>query len=131
MLDRLQQLEANVTELKLLHRSVTLQAIQSDKQREWALRYGLMESIQIIIDVSCHLASKYNLGSPKTYSECVELLTKFQYLTEELSKKLIGMIGLRNILVHDYIEVNLERLYQLLDNVDDMTSFADAVKFYV
>lgn len=72
MLNRLSLLEQNVNELFVFKKRYSVQDIQSDKSKEWALRYGLLESIQIVVDISCHLTTKYNLGNPSTYAECVE-----------------------------------------------------------
>jgi uncharacterized protein YutE (UPF0331/DUF86 family) len=94
---------------------------------EWALRYGFLESIQIIIDISCHLVSKYNLGNPENYSDCIEFLRKFNYIDENIENKLIGMIGLRNLLAHEYAAIKIERLYDLLDHLDDITSFVQKI----
>ena len=63
------------------------------------------ESIQILIDISYHLVVKYNLGDPKSYSECIELLKKFEYISEKLAEKLIKMVRLRNLLAHEYIKL--------------------------
>jgi len=38
------------------------------------------------------------------------------------------MIGLRNILVHDYVIIDIEKLYQLLDSLSDFKKFAEEVK---
>ena len=92
------------------------------------MRYGFLESIQIVIDISCHLVSKYNLGNPESYSECIELLRKFKHIDEELEEKLIGMTGLRNILAHEYVTVKNEKLYQLLDQLEDIRLFVSKVK---
>jgi len=94
------------------------------------LRYGFLESIQIVIDVACHIVSKYNLGSPSTYSECIELLTKYKYIDEDLSDRVSGMVGLRNILVHEYIAVDTDKLYGLLESVKDLKEFAEKIKEY-
>lgn len=131
MLDRLKLLEKNVVDLRALRQKVTINDFRSDRHLEWALRYGLFESIQIVIDISCHLVSKYNLGNPQSYAECVELLQQHKYLSEEVSSRLLGMIGLRNILVHDYVEVDVSRLYELLSNDDDFTQFVQSVSKYV
>lgn len=128
MLNRLSLLEQNVNELFVFKKRHSVQDIQSDKSKEWALRYGLLESIQIVVDISCHLTTKYNLGNPSTYAECVEFLKKYKYINEDLANKLIGMVGLRNILVHEYINVDITKLYGLLDNVNDFKEFADKVK---
>ena len=37
------------------------------------------------------------------------------------------MAGLRNILVHEYVAVDLDRLIAFLDHLDDFTAFANSV----
>jgi uncharacterized protein YutE (UPF0331/DUF86 family) len=129
MLERLKLLEENIVELVEFKKRYSLEDIRSDKSRQWALRYGFLESIQIVIDVACHIVSKYNLGSPSTYSECIELLTKYKYIAEDLSDRLSGMVGLRNILVHEYIIV--DKLYGLLENIKDFKEFTEKIKEYL
>jgi uncharacterized protein YutE (UPF0331/DUF86 family) len=91
----------------------------------------LLESIQIVIDISCHLASEYNLGNPSSYGECIELLGKNNYIGRELEHKLIGMAGLRNLLAHEYTAVKVEKLYDLLDHLDDIKEFIETVKNHI
>jgi len=128
MLDRIKRLEENIHVLSSLKKRFSYEDVSSDKTNEWALRYGLLESLQMVIGISCHIVSKYNLGNPATYSECIELLRKFDYITTELEDRLLAMIGLRNILVHEYISVDVKKLYSLMDNLDDLKRFIDAVK---
>jgi len=131
MLERLYQLERNIVELEKFRQKYTANDIVNDIQIQWALRYGLFESIQIVIDVSCHLTSKYNLGNPKTYSECIELLAKENYLSKDILGNLLGMVGLRNILIHEYVSVDLEKLYSLLNLINDFKIFAENIKNYI
>jgi len=128
MLERITKLEENVAELVLFKKNHSLEELKKNKTAGWALRYGLLESIQIIIDISCHLVSKYNLGNPETYSECIELLKKFNYIDENLEEKLIGMVGLRNLLAHEYTAIKIEKLYLLLDKLDDINMFITRIK---
>lgn len=128
MLDRLKLLEENINGLIEFKNRHTLADIRSDKSKEWALRYGLLESLQIVVDISCHLTAKYNLGNPSTYAECIDILKKYKYLDEKLANKLMGMVGLRNILVHEYITVDINKLYGLLNNIKDFKEFVDKIK---
>jgi uncharacterized protein YutE (UPF0331/DUF86 family) len=131
MLDRLKTLERNILELKAARNRMTPATLSSDLRERWALRYGLFESIQIIIDICCHIVSKFNLGNPQNYRECVELLQQKAYITTDLAKKIHGMVGLRNILVHDYVAVDDAKLHGLLDQVDDMSEFARVCAKYI
>lgn len=128
MLDRLKLLEENINVLSEFKKRYTIEGIRSDKPQEWALRYGLLETIQIVIDISCHLATKYNLGNPDSYAECIELLKKYKYIDGSLSETLTGMVGLRNILVHEYISIDIEKLYSLLDKTGDFKEFIAKIK---
>lgn len=124
---RLQQLEANIAELAALKKSISVADIKREKSKEWALRYGFLESIQIVIDVSCHLVVHKNLGNANTYSDCIGCLKRFDYIDEDLEIKLKGMVGLRNILVHEYVDIDLDQLYQMLDYLEDFQLFVKAM----
>ncbi len=123
MLERIEQLEANIASLKVFAKDHSLEAIRKNRFDEWALRYGLLESIQILIDLSCHLVSRFNLGSVKTYADCIENLREHSYISDSLSERLVSMIGLRNLLVHEYSKIDLEKLYGYLEFTRDFSEF--------
>ncbi len=128
MRERLQRPEATLRELQHFHQRYTLEDIERDPHLEWALRYGLLETIQMVIDISCHLVSQNNLGVPATYAECIEQLYRAGYLNDESRMALLGMVGLRNILVHEYISVDRARLYALLERIGDFKRFVEQIQ---
>ncbi len=131
MLQRLEVLEENIHTLKKLQKRYSLEDIQKNRLDEWSLRYGIFESIQVVIDIACHLAGKYNLGSAKSYVECIELLQKYDYIDEDLAKSLVAAVGLRNLLIHEYIKIDVEKLYGFLEYVDDFSLFIKSVREYI
>ncbi len=128
MLHRLLTLEENIATLKEMSNKITIEDIKKSKFDEWALRYGIFESIQIVIDIACHISSKYNLGVSKNYAECIEKLEKFNYISSSLAKSLISAIGLRNMLIHEYVHIDIEKLYSFLDYINDFGAFALSIK---
>ncbi len=128
LMEKLKHLEENIKTLKEIKDTVSLDDIKVNKRFEWEVRYGLFESIQVVIDISCKISSHYNLGNPKSYKECVELLVKYDYLSLDVSRKVISMVGLRNLLVHEYIQIDDEKLYQFLDYLDDFILFVNEIK---
>ncbi len=131
MLERVEQLEENIANLKIFQKKFTIEDIKNNKLDEWALRYGIFESIQIIIDIACHISSKYNLGSTKTYTACIENLSKQNYITKNLAKNIISAIGLRNLLIHEYIRIDTEQLYSFLTLTDDLANFIKEIREYI
>lgn len=126
--EKLKHLEENISLLKEIKSNLSLNDIKSNKRYEWEIRYGLFESIQIVIDISCKVSSYFNLGNPKTYKDCIELLIKYNYLSDDIAKKTISMVGLRNLLVHEYVKIDDEKLYQFLDYLDDFIAFVNEIK---
>lgn len=126
--DKLNRLEENIIILKSIKDNYSLDNLVADKVDEWGLRYGLFESIQIIIDLACHIVAEKNLGTPKNYSDCISLLISNKYLKDDLGKKIISMIGLRNLLVHDYGIIEIEKLWEYLNYLDDISDFIYAIR---
>lgn len=92
------------------------------------MRYGLLESIQIVIDISCHIAVHDNLGNAETYADCIGLLGSFNIIDKELKERLISIAGLCNILVHEYVAVDINQLFDMLNRLEDFTLFSQAVQ---
>ncbi|MEJ5350912.1 MAG: DUF86 domain-containing protein [Melioribacteraceae bacterium] len=128
MLERLNQLETNLNELEKVKEEYKIDDVKKDLRLQWIIRYGLFESIQIVIDVSCHLVTKLNLSSPKSYYDCIKKLNNEKILSNDLTEKLHRLIGLRNILVHEYVEIDIEKLFYYLENLDDFRKFVEEVK---
>jgi len=126
--DKLNRLEENLKTLKSIKENYSLDDMIADKVDEWGLRYGLFESIQIIIDLACHITAEKNLGTPKNYSDCISLLISNKYLTQDLGKKIISMIGLRNLLIHEYGIIEIEKLWEYLNYLDDIENFIYAIR---
>lgn len=125
--DKLKRLEENLRVLDKIKNEYTLEDISNDKIDEWGLRYGLFESIQIIIDLACGFVADKNLGFPKNYSECIQLIISNNYLNKDLGERIIKMVGLRNLLVHEYGVIDVQRLYEYLNHINDIRDFAIAI----
>lgn len=121
--ERIRNLEENIITLEDFKKKNPIEEVLEDKIKQWALRYGIFECIQEVIDISCSLVSDRNLGNPKNYRECIEILVENKYIPEDLGKRLIQMVGLRNLLVHEYIKIDLIKLYRFLENLEDLKEF--------
>ncbi|WP_151899588.1 type VII toxin-antitoxin system HepT family RNase toxin [Sulfurimonas hydrogeniphila] len=128
ILQKLKQLEENIKILEELKQEMQVEDIAANKRYEWELRYGFFESIQIMIDISCKVTNYFNLGKPENYKECIEILSKNDYLNKFHSQKYIAMIGLRNLLIHEYTTIDIKKLYDFLNSIDDFKNFIGEIK---
>jgi uncharacterized protein YutE (UPF0331/DUF86 family) len=98
------------------------------KRTEWEVRYGLFESIQIVIDIACKVTSYYNLAHPKSYGECISALVNSRYIDSNIAEKTARMIGLRDLLVHEYATIDTVKLIDFLEYLDDFREFARQIQ---
>ena len=92
-----------------------------------AERY-LQLAIQAVLDISNHIVADRNLSLPADNRELFELLVKEKVLSASLSRRLTPMAGFRNILVHEYLEIDRHRVYRALKrDLGDFESFIKAV----
>lgn len=84
--------------------------------------------IQIIIDVSHLIIIDLDLKRPEDNYEAIAILFEEGVVSEGLAQKLTKMIGLRNILVHEYGDIDREKVYQILKNqTKDLEQFKKQV----
>jgi uncharacterized protein YutE (UPF0331/DUF86 family) len=124
---RLKRLEENLRELETF-KGTTSADLEESRRTRWALRYGLMESIQAVIDISCAVVSRRNLGYPDSYADCLRVLRRHDMLPEDLADRLIRAVGMRNVLPHEYLDVDDELLLDALGRLSDFRAFAEAVR---
>lgn len=80
--------------------------------------------IQIIIDISHLIIIDLGLKRPQDNYEAVFMLYENKIITSVLSKKLDKMIGLRNILVHEYGKIDEREIFSILKkNIKDLEEF--------
>ena len=123
---RLKRLEENLRELERF-RGTSIDDLEG-RQKRWALRYGMLESIQAIIDIACAVVSRYNLGYPDSYADCFRVLRRENVLPDDLTDRLTQAVGMRNVLVHEYLDVDDELLLDALDRLSDFRAFAEAIR---
>ncbi|NBC00717.1 MAG: DUF86 domain-containing protein [Bacteroidetes bacterium] len=119
---KLKELEDNLDALQRFEQ-YEASDLQQDRRLRWALRYGFLESIQRVIDVARAVVSLKSLGYPKSYDACIRMLRDADLLPEALATNLVKAVGLRNILVHDCLEVDDGELLRSLDQLDDLRTF--------
>ncbi len=89
-------------------------------------------AIQSALDIGAILLSEVGTDIPTEYRDIFPKLTEIGVLPESLATRLVAMAKFRNVLVHLYLEIEVERLYQYIQhNLDDFDEFATYVGAYL
>ena len=89
---------------------------------------NLEVAAQCVLDISHRLISLAGASRPRDYYEAILLLGELGVLPPEFAAHLAPLAGFRNILVHEYLEVDWREVYRNLQQLDDLARFADWVR---
>lgn len=90
-----------------------------------AIILNLQRACELVIDIAMYIVSTGKLGIPQSKKEAFEILLNNKYIDEDTFRKMKGMIGFRNIAIHDYKEIDEEILQDVIENhLQDLLEFA-------
>lgn len=95
------------------------------------IKYTFVTAIEACVDVAQHICATEGWGPPADNGDAVRLLGAHGVLTAELATSMRKAVGFRNVLVHDYIEVDDEIVVGRLKGLSDLDEFVRQVAAYV
>ena len=92
---------------------------------------NLQLSIQVCMDIANYIIARKRLSFPPDQENIFTLLGREGIIPRELAGRIKGMVNFRNILVHDYTEIDPVKVHAMLkQGLNDFREFAlAAVKF--
>ena len=120
--------------LKILHdlKRIPFEKISESLKEQWTVFYGLQISIQIVIDMGNHILASIGENQIEDYADIIDKLGKLEIIPVDFAKKIKGMPGLRNILVHEYGIIDLKKICNVLqNNLGDFEDFIFYTKKYL
>ncbi len=91
------------------------QKFLSDEIAQDAICKALEEIIEIMITIGNMIIAERGFSKPLCNDEIFDILAKQKIYPQNLAEKLWGIGGFRNILVHNYIELDLDLVYDYLE----------------
>ncbi len=112
---RLEKLKDYITYLKKM-RSLSLEEIKGDLTKRYSLERCLQLAIECCLDMANHIISCFELGRPESLSDIFLAMGKAGYFDMEYAKMMADMARLKNRLVHFYLDIDVDKLYDYLQN---------------
>lgn len=123
---RLLKLEKSLRKLKELSRFSWDEYIKDEGIQDRVER-NLQIAAQICIDIGSHIIADREYRAPYGYGDIFTVLLEEGLLPEALAGTMKQIAGFRNVLVHDYLEVDPKIVYESLKIMDDFKRFAEYV----
>ena len=90
--------------------------------------FNLQIAIQNCIDLASHIISDEGLGVAGSTSEIFYILQDNHYIDSQVTEKIISAVGFRNLIAHEYGNLDLKKVYEILHkDINDIESFMKTI----
>ena len=114
-----------------LKSNISLDEFLNDVDTKDIVCHNLFILLQNIIDICSHIISDEGLEEPTFYSDMADILAKGKVIREDLKQPLKNMIGLRNIIAHQYGDIDFNIIYKIVkEDIKDVYKLLEDVINY-
>lgn len=100
----------------------------ADQDRQDIVAFNFQAAIQNCVDIAAHIISEKGLGVPGSISEMFLLLEENGLIGGQIAENMVGAVGFRNMLVHEYGKMDIERVFVIArDNLKDIEAFLSEI----
>lgn len=103
---------------------VDLQTFLGDLDCQEIILFNLQMAVQNCIDIAAHIISEEGFGVPGSNNEMFYFLEENQYLSTEITEKMVKAVGFRNLIVHEYTKIEIKQVYETARNdINDINNY--------
>ncbi len=123
-LSKLEDYHSQITEYK----DITLAKYTQDWKIQRIVERTLQMMIETCSDIAGHIIADMKYRVPASYADTFKVLRENLIIEEDQAETLVKMAKFRNVVVHDYDQVDAEIVIGILHNrLKDFITFKDAV----
>lgn len=114
------------------HRAISAEELEENYELRSAIERNLELALESMLDIGEIIISEKGFEKPEDYKSVMLILGKEGVLPKVFAEKLVPAVGVRNILVHMYTEVDVKKICEFLrGNLGDFDEFAKHVANYL
>jgi uncharacterized protein YutE (UPF0331/DUF86 family) len=87
---------------------------------EDAAERNLHVVIEALIDIGNYIIARQGFETPETYADIPRILGRKRIMPQALEESFVSMVGLRNLLVHDYASIEPTRILRMVTEELDL-----------
>jgi uncharacterized protein YutE (UPF0331/DUF86 family) len=99
-----------------------------NKEKYYAASMLVFSIINRLIDLGDEVVASSNIGVPSKYREIFTLLCRNKYIPEALAEKLSELVYYRNLISHEYHDINEKDVFRAIKKITVANEFVDKVK---
>jgi len=93
-----------------------------------AITQNIQRACEICIDMANYVVRTRKLGVPHASRDSFYMLAEAKIITLDVASEMTRMIGFRNVLVHQYQNINIEIMITVVEEkLDDLLAYAEYI----
>lgn len=97
-----------------------------------AVERNLHVAIECILDIGNHIIAEKGFETPEGNEDIIRILGDEKVVPSDFARRVKGIAGFRNILVHEYTDIDYGLLYNFLTyRLNDLREFALYISSYL
>ena len=114
---------------RLEEKKPDIKKITEDFDLLFSVEHMLHTAIEAAVNISEHIIAGLNLGHPDEAKESFKILAKNGIISDSLAQKLDRAPGMRNILVHEYADIDPDQVIKVISGgkLEDLKQFSKQV----
>jgi uncharacterized protein YutE (UPF0331/DUF86 family) len=128
LVERLAELRRHLDHLRTLRPRVTgPESLERDLSLHNDVLFSLLMVCQLVIDVAGELSAQRG-DAFQDYTQAIRNLTRDQRFSADLVRHLERLPGFRNVVVHEYVALDMQRVVEALDELEPIERFLQIVR---
>lgn len=130
---RIEEMRKRVCLLKKDFKKIPEHKLITDENLYASAERHLEIAIQACLDIANHIVAALGLERPKKEAgEAFLVLAKEKIIKQDLAKIMKKVVGYRNILVHEYLEIERHQTYlNIQEGLKDLVRFAKEIECFL
>ncbi|MCD6344549.1 MAG: DUF86 domain-containing protein [Anaerolineae bacterium] len=128
VLNKKESIERCIKQIRVYYASPSDIPFEENYMKQDAIAANMQRACEQCIDLANHTIRKKKLGLPKESRESFRLLTRNGIIPRDLAANLENMVGFRNTLVHQYQDLDIQLMVDVIENhLDDLVDFTNSI----
>lgn len=128
LIERLVELRRHLDHLREIRPRITgREALERDLSLHNDVLFSLLTVCQLVLDVAGDLSARRG-DRFEDYTEAVRNLARDPRFPVEIVRELERLPGFRNVLVHEYVALDMDRVIEALDRLQPVEGFLEIVR---
>jgi uncharacterized protein YutE (UPF0331/DUF86 family) len=128
LVERLTELRRHLDHLRTLRPRVTgREVLERDLSLHNDVLFSLLTVCQLVIDIAGELSARRG-DRFEDYTEAVRSLARDERFPPQLVRQLEPLPGFRNVVLHEYVALDMGRVVEALDDLGPVEAFLEIVR---